>query len=100
MGEGSGVAVSWGVGRRRGLDLVWLWLWRRLAATALIPSLAWEPPYAMGVALKILKKKDKEENVASDSSLYSLPVATQQVTCHHVVGPIPRSYLLTGSVGL
>ena len=29
-----------------------LWLWRRLAATALIQHLAWELPYAMGVALK------------------------------------------------
>ena len=27
-----------------------LWLWCRLAATALIGPLAWEPPYAMGVA--------------------------------------------------
>ena len=32
-------------------------LWRRLAATAQIRPLAWEPPYAMGVALKIQKKK-------------------------------------------
>ena len=29
-----------------------LWLWYRLAATALIWPLAWEPPYAVGVALK------------------------------------------------
>ena len=33
-------------------DLVLLWLWCRLAATAPIPSLAWESPYALGVALK------------------------------------------------
>ena len=33
-------------------DLVLLWLWPRLAATALIPPLAWEPPYASGSALK------------------------------------------------
>ena len=30
------VAVSHGVGHRRCLDLVWLWLWRRPAAIALI----------------------------------------------------------------
>ena len=30
-----------------------LLLWHRLAAPALIPPLAWEPPYAMGAALKI-----------------------------------------------
>ena len=33
-------------------DPVLLWLWCRLAATALIRPLAWEPPYAVGVALK------------------------------------------------
>ena len=49
--------MSCGVGRKRGLDLAWLWLWRRLAATTLIRPLAWGRPYAMGVALK--KKKDK-----------------------------------------
>ena len=29
-----------------------LWLWRRPVATALIGPLAWEPPHAVGVALK------------------------------------------------
>ena len=38
-------------------DLVLLWLWHRPEATALIQSLAWEPPCAEGVALKRLKKK-------------------------------------------
>ena len=33
-------------------DPVLLWLWCRPAATALIGALAWEPPYAMGVALR------------------------------------------------
>ena len=32
-------------------------LWCRLAAAALIQLLAWELPYAMGVALKIKVKK-------------------------------------------
>ena len=36
-----------------------LWLWRRLAATAPIRPLAWEPPYAAGVALKRQKTKKK-----------------------------------------
>ena len=60
MGQGSGVAVSCGVGHRRSLDLVLLWLWRRPAAIAPIRPLAWEPPYATGVALKTNKKKKKE----------------------------------------
>ena len=34
--------VSCGVGRRCGSDLVLLWLWCRLVATALIGPLAWE----------------------------------------------------------
>ena len=39
-GEGSGVAMSCGVGCRRGSDPVLLWLWRRPVATALkTPSL-------------------------------------------------------------
>ena len=55
VGEGSSVAESCGVGRRCGSDLVLLWLWCRGAAVALIRLLAWEPPYAMGVALKSKK---------------------------------------------
>ena len=34
-------------------------IWHRPAATAPIQTLAWEPPYAMGVALK--KTKDKRQ---------------------------------------
>ena len=45
--------MSCGVGHRRGMDPELLWLWYRLAAAALIGPLAWEPPYASGVALKI-----------------------------------------------
>jgi len=33
-------------------DLVLLWLWCSPATTASIQPLAWEPPYAIGVALK------------------------------------------------
>ena len=41
------------VGGRRGLDSELLWLWCRPAATALMGPLAWELPFAAGVALKI-----------------------------------------------
>ena len=34
-----------------------LWLWRRLVAIVPIRPLAWEPPYASGVALEKTKKK-------------------------------------------
>ena len=46
-----------GVGRRRGSDLALLWLW--LTAVASIRPLAWEPPYAMSVALKQTNKQTK-----------------------------------------
>ena len=36
-------------------------LWRRLAATALIGPLAWEPPDAVGVALKKTKRHRKKK---------------------------------------
>ena len=40
VGKLSGVATIFSVGHRCGLDLVFLWLWRRLAVAAL----AWELP--------------------------------------------------------
>ena len=61
MFEGSGIAVSCGVGRRHGSDLVMLWLWWRLVAAALVQLLAWEPPYAKGAAPKTTQRK-KEKN--------------------------------------
>ena len=51
------VAVSYGVGRRGGLDPKLLWLWCRLAAVAPIRPLARELPYAICAALKSKKKK-------------------------------------------
>ena len=50
MDWGSGVAMSCGVGRRRGSDPALLWC--RLAAVALIQPLDLEPPCATSVALK------------------------------------------------
>ena len=64
--------MSCGVGRRRGLDPTLLWLWRRPAATALIRPLAWEPPYALGEALKIKKTKKKKKSCMS--CLYILEI--------------------------
>ena len=57
---GSGIAMSCGVGRRRGSDHALLWLWCRPATVALIRPLAWEPTYAMGAALQKKKKKEKK----------------------------------------
>ena len=51
--------MSCGVGHRRSSDPTLLWLWGRPAATAPIRPLTWEPPYAMGVALKKQKRQKK-----------------------------------------
>ena len=40
---------------------VLLWLWCGLAAVAPIRPLAWEPPYAMGVAQEMANKQTKKE---------------------------------------
>ena len=61
--------MSCGVGCRRGSDPVLLWLWRRPVATAPIQLLAWEPPYAAGVAQEIATTttttttKDKKKKI-------------------------------------
>ena len=55
-----------------------VWLWRRLAAVALIPPLAWEPPYAMDVALK--SKKTKQNKTKQNKP------KTQQKTQNHKLG--------------
>ena len=43
-----------------------LWLWCRLEAATPIRPLAWESPYAMGVALKSQKKKEREKDKLED----------------------------------
>ena len=55
--------MSCGVGRRYGSDPALLWLWRRLAAVAPIRPLAWELPYASGVALKSKQVRKKENQI-------------------------------------
>ena len=45
-------------------DLALLWLWRRPAAIAPIQPLAWELPYAAGVALKRQKAKQNSSGLS------------------------------------
>ena len=54
--------MSCGVSHRRGSDLALFWLWCKLAATALIQPIAWEPPYATGATLKSQKKVTGEKD--------------------------------------
>ena len=61
-------------------DLALLWLWCRPEATALIRPLAWEPPYAAGMALEKTKrpKKRKEKKRKKEMSTEGVPVVAQQ----------------------
>ena len=63
VGWGSSVASSCDVSRTRSLDLARLWLWLRAATAAPIRPLAWEFPYAAGVAQKKKKKKSFEKHI-------------------------------------
>ena len=66
------MAVSCGVGRRRGSDPALLWLWRRLVSTAPIRPLAWEPPYAAGAAQQMAKDKKKKKKKMTRQTLGGL----------------------------
>ena len=52
--------MSCGVGCKHGLDPAWLWPWHRLAVTALIRPLGWEPPYTAGAGQKKKKMTKKK----------------------------------------
>ena len=79
--SGLRIAVSCGVGHRCTSDPALLWLWHRMAATALFRPLAWGPTYAVGAGLKIQKdqkkkkkrqKKKKKKKVRKLLNLFSL----------------------------
>ena len=53
--------MSCGVGHRCGSDPELLWLWCRPAAAVPIQCLAWEPPYAMGLALENAKRQTNKQ---------------------------------------
>ena len=61
--------MSCGVGRRRGSDLVLLWLWCRPVAATPIEPLLWEPPCTVGAALKRQKRKKKKEQLLLEEHL-------------------------------
>ena len=77
--------MNYGIGDRRGLDLALLWLWYRLAAAALIQSLAWKLPYVVGVALKRPKggKKKKRPKKAFLKGLWKT-IDVHNISKHHL----------------
>ena len=64
--------MSFGIGSRCSLAL--LWLWCRLAAAALIQPLAWELPYAMSAALKRKTNKQKNKKKKTTGSDYHIQI--------------------------
>ena len=75
VGYDSGVAMSCGVGHKRGLDLVLLLLWHKPAAAAPILPTAWERPYTTGAAVKRkqMNQRIKVEQLARDDQWIQLP---------------------------
>ena len=95
--------MSCGVGRGRGSDLVLLWLWHRLAGTALMKPLAWEAPYAAGAAFKKTKdkkkkKKKKEEEAEGGGGDRFKPRQGWQVRRERTLIPKPTSFPVWGPV--
>ena len=83
--------MSGGVGCRCSSGPMLLWLWHRRVAIALIRPLAWEPPYAAGMALeketeqnktkktlKRQKNKNKKKTVLPLVFLYEFPCVPMQ----------------------
>ena len=79
--------MSCGAGHRLGSDPALLWLWCRLAATAMIGPLAWEPPCAMVAALEKAKKKKKDKKKKKNKKkkkkdVYTLDFFLNTKSCH------------------
>ena len=74
--------MNYGVYRRCGLNLSLLWLWYRPAATAPIRPLAWEPPYAVDVAVEKAKRPKKKKNCANHTvQTYCKAIVIKTVWC-------------------
>ena len=101
--------VSCGVGRRHGSDPTLLWLRCRPAVEVPKLPLAWEPPHAMGAALK-RKEKNKQTNQPvpgfcgkDNPALTVLPGVTRSSLSKHQLSakvPVPwhmRSLEISGA---
>ena len=79
--------MSCGIGCRRGLDPMLLWLWYKMAAAAVIRPLARELLYATGEALKSKKKRggDKKKR----GSFHCGSAEKNPTSIHEDVGSVP-----------
>ena len=83
-----------------------LWLWCRLAAAALIPPLAWDPPYAVGMATKRKKiKRTKKQRPLTPfhNPTQSFPKHKQKLQTiqrpQQIWVPTPDTTVLTPTLG-
>ena len=84
------------VGRRHVSDLALLWLWLWTASVAPIRPLAWEPPYASGVAIK-----SKTKNMKTQTGIpHCGAVETNPTRNIEVSGSIPGLTQWVKDVGL
>ena len=65
-----------------GLDPELLWLWRRLATTAPIGPLDWDPPYAMGAAQEKWQKDKKKKKKRKKKISSSISITLSQRNRH------------------
>ena len=72
--------MSCSTGSRLSLDPPLMWLWCRPAATALIQALAWEPPCAVGAALKNYRGKEKKREREKERTQKENPAKTRKPT--------------------
>ena len=73
-------------------DPALLWLWCRLAAAAWIGPLAWELPYAAGMALKREKQKQKQTNKQTNKN--SIKAGTESGEKMYQLLCLPSLHLL------
>jgi len=78
--------MNCGVGHRRGLDPMLLWLWHRLAATALIRPLAWERLYAMGASVE--RTKRQTTTTTTTTKMKRQPTQWQNIFANEVTDKI------------
>ena len=74
-------AMSHGVGRRCGSDLIFSGCAARPAAVALIGPLAWEPPYAAGVALRKTKQQQQTNSLRAITHFLLSSFSINYVPC-------------------
>ena len=80
-----------GIGHRCGLDPALLWLWHRPAVAAPIRPLAWELPYATGVALKSTQKKPHTHKM--NNFTQQQPLCLLQFIMHRLPADSPQAGL-------